>query len=250
MWFDASDVSPDAKLAGRIAFLMTEMSAGVPGRSDFMHSEIVGEPLLAILPKRLLGHPNGGVLAVVGHVDVLWSWSFVGLAKTSDAEIYTSILCRLMEGHTVASATEPLVQRYVILATRLAEQVRAGDSLAMQIDDVSGAIANLREALKQRDSSRIKISCGPVKVWSPSSRIYAAALATSTLTDERAADAETMLSSVEKEAIGRLERLLTKARKTQQDLAMATLDARNYIVIGDPAVRLNLGGAGPEESVR
>src|SRR5262249_49167778 len=109
MWFDASDVSPDAQLAGRIAFLMTQMSAGVPGRSDFMRSEIVGEPLLAALPKRLLGHPNGGVLAVVGHVDVLWSWSFVGLAKTSDAEIYTSILCRLMEGHTVASATELLV---------------------------------------------------------------------------------------------------------------------------------------------
>jgi hypothetical protein len=56
--------------------------AGTPKLDDFAH--LVAEPQAAIapyafvaaLPKALLGHPNGA-LAIVGHVERAWSYSFL-----------------------------------------------------------------------------------------------------------------------------------------------------------------------------
>ncbi len=77
-YFSADDVSADARPLGLIAFHFACYGAGTPSTDDFDHvpelraySCASPRPLIARLPQRLLAHPRGGALAVVGHA--FWS---------------------------------------------------------------------------------------------------------------------------------------------------------------------------------
>jgi hypothetical protein len=130
-YFSAGDVGEDAQIAGLIAFHFSCYGAGTPRRDGFQvpvfgEREIARRAFLSRLSSRLLAHPRGGALAVIGHVDRAWSWSFAGLTGREVAlrPVFESTLCRLFSGAPLGYAMEFFNGCYAELASDLDEELR------------------------------------------------------------------------------------------------------------------------------
>ena len=125
-YFTADDLSPDAHVHGLVAFLFACYSVGTPARDSFeQHAlgrppEIAPRAFVSRLPQRLLSHPNGGALAVVGHVDRAWTTSFEGSSRGEGIDIFRNALKRLLIGHTVGWAMEYFNQAHAAMSAELA----------------------------------------------------------------------------------------------------------------------------------
>ncbi len=125
-YFTAGDLSDEARPGGLIAFFFACFSAGTPRRNDFVHRgdgmprDLSDRPFVADLPRRLLAHPRGGALAVVGHVDRAWTFSFDWPLAGRQLEVFASTLKRLLNGHPLGSAMEFFNHRYAELECDLA----------------------------------------------------------------------------------------------------------------------------------
>jgi hypothetical protein len=171
--FGASDVDVSGSLLGSVIFVLASNSAGTPASADFASSvaepkTLARRPFLSRTAQHLLSHPSGGALAVIGHVEQAWAYSFVTERNKPDVSLFEELFTRLMIGYTVGAAKEVFNQRYTMLCVQLADQLRR------QLD--------AQGQLRGDTSGQSKVS----------------------------------------------------------QLIVRTLDLRNYIVLGDPAVRLRI----------
>jgi hypothetical protein len=130
-YFAAEDVGGQADVHGLIAFCFACFGAGTPRWDEFSRKgqgerrALSSRAFLGRLPQRLLGHPRGGALAVVGHVDRAWGFSLVWPDAGPQTGVFESTLRRLLDGQPVGSAMEFFNQRYAELASDLASEVEA-----------------------------------------------------------------------------------------------------------------------------
>lgn len=129
-YFAGEDVGEDARLLGMISFNFACYGAGTPRMDDFAHRGVMKDELpiaphafVSRLPQRLLGHPKGGALAMVGHVERAWGYSFMRAGKKRQLETFASTLACMMAGQPLGWALEDFNKRYAALATELTQKL-------------------------------------------------------------------------------------------------------------------------------
>ena len=131
-YYAAENLSDDKCVAAMIAMFFACYGAGSPKMNEFRQKDNLAEAdqiapkaFVSALPKRMLSHPNGGALAVVGHVERAWDCSFrSGKNSPPQLQTFQSSLKLLMEGFPVGAAMEPFNTRYSELSTDLTEEIK------------------------------------------------------------------------------------------------------------------------------
>ena len=127
-YFGAEDVADGASPAGMIAFMFACYGGGTPRYDDFSkqafraRAAIAPRAFTAALPMRLLGHPRGGALAVIGHIERAWGYSILDNG-VDQIEAFRSALHRLKYGQPVGAALEFFNERYAELSTSLSDEL-------------------------------------------------------------------------------------------------------------------------------
>ncbi|HQE94155.1 MAG TPA: hypothetical protein PLH19_15820 [Anaerolineae bacterium] len=125
----------DANLLGAVVFLFACYSAGTPKtddyyRQDFMDKgKVIAErPFVAALPQAMLSLSKGGALAVIGHIERVWSLSYLGPESPSrlgeerrdeHLAVFESMLDHVLRGYPVGAAMDYFGTRYAALSTEL-----------------------------------------------------------------------------------------------------------------------------------
>ena len=131
-YYSAENLSDDKNVAGMIAMFFACYGAGSPKMNEFRQKDnlteadqIAPKAFVSALPKRMLSHPNGGALAVIGHIERAWDCSFrSGKNSPPQLQTFQSSLKLLMEGFPVGAAMEPFNTRYSELSTDLTEEIK------------------------------------------------------------------------------------------------------------------------------
>jgi hypothetical protein len=130
-YFAAEDVRDEDRLHGLVAFCFACFGAGTPRLDDFTRKSqgerriLTPGAFLGRLPQRLLSHPRGGALAVIGHVERAWGFSLAWPGAGPQTAVFESALRRLLDGQPIGWAMEFFNQRYAELASDLAAEVEA-----------------------------------------------------------------------------------------------------------------------------
>ncbi len=115
-FFTAADVAGDADVAGLVAMIFACYGAGTPLEDEFSRAlegrpkKIAEAPFVARLPQRLLAHPKGGALAVIGHVEQVWTHSFLW-GSVAQISVFKSLAQSLLAGLPVGLAMEHFAVR-------------------------------------------------------------------------------------------------------------------------------------------
>lgn len=137
-YFAGDHLLSDSSLGGLMVFSFACYGAGTPKLDEFAHQSgdargrkaIAPRDFVAALPMRLLGHPRGGSLAFIGHVDRAWGYSYTwpGARSKSQTAAFESVLLRLLQGMPVGYALEYFNERYAELSTVLTQQLQEIDN--------------------------------------------------------------------------------------------------------------------------
>jgi len=122
-YFAGDDIGSDANILGLVAVCFACFGAGTPRLDQFARQafkdqrEIIApHNFIGGLPRRLLSR---GALAVIGHVERAWGYSFLSPGAGAQTGTFESTLLQLFSGDPVGWSTENLNMRYADLATAL-----------------------------------------------------------------------------------------------------------------------------------
>lgn len=121
LYFGADDVPLAADLSRTVVFHFACYGAGTPLHDDYAPAgtapaQIADKPFIARLPQRLLGKPDGGALAVIGHVERAWSYSFSWPGLGAQIQTFENSLHAMMAGARVGFAMEAFAMKHADLA--------------------------------------------------------------------------------------------------------------------------------------
>jgi Peptidase family C25 len=175
-YFAATDLPADARLHGLVAFIFACYGGGTPELDEFpehdieagngrmVPRQIAPEGFVAALPQALLSHPEGGALAVIGHVERAWGYSF---ATPSGPQLipFRNVLGRTLVGQPVGHAMRDFNEKYAALSTNLTSLLReAGLGKQVPDEELAGLWTERHDAqnyvLLGDPAARLKVSQG------------------------------------------------------------------------------------------
>ena len=123
-YFSTKDVPTDSNLGGLISFHFACYGAGTPKFDDYAHSanvraQIAPKAFVSELCKRELGLAKGAALAVVGHVERAWTYSFSWPGAGDDLTVFETALDQVMSGGRLGAAMNSFSQKYADVAVSL-----------------------------------------------------------------------------------------------------------------------------------
>lgn len=127
-WLDADGLPEDLRVEGMVLICFACFGVGCPKHDTY--AAATGRPrqlapydLVAALPQRLLAR---GALAVLGHVDVAWSYGYGDPQRAGvppQTQGFEDILRHLMDGQRVGYATDAFNTRQAALGSRMSELI-------------------------------------------------------------------------------------------------------------------------------
>jgi hypothetical protein len=126
----ADHIADDADVHGLFAFLFACFGAGTPATDEFQPltaapRTLAPRPFVSALPQRLLTHPGGGALAVVGHVERAWGFSFHSPGVGPQIVPFYNFVAALLRGEPVAHALRGFPERNAVHSADLVDDRRA-----------------------------------------------------------------------------------------------------------------------------
>ena len=146
----------DVVLDGLIYFFFACYSAGCPKSDtydrlpDRSEKPLMDAPIVARLPQGLLAR---GALAVIGHIDRAWTYSFVG-AGAPQTQDFRFVLDQLMGGVRIGQAMDEFNRRWAVLSISLSEVIQKRQIPGQVSDD------DLTEKWKARNDARNYVILG------------------------------------------------------------------------------------------
>lgn len=143
-YLGAEDIADNFQLHGLVGFHFACYGVGTPKLDSFTRADrkkplsIAPHDFLAALPRRLLSHPNGGALAIIGHVDRAWSYSFKWGEATQQTQTFQDTLLRLMDGHRAGLALDQFNMRYAQIAVRLTNVLDPNEAESLELSSLAG----------------------------------------------------------------------------------------------------------------
>jgi hypothetical protein len=138
-YFAAEDLAPDANLLGMIVVLFACYGAGTPRLDQFASPNfktpqpIADKGFIAALPNELL---KRGALAVLGHVERAWGYSFLKPTGDVDNQHFISALRHLLKGSPVGWATDPGFNlRYADMSSELSVYLEKRQQNSSAVND-------------------------------------------------------------------------------------------------------------------
>jgi hypothetical protein len=125
-YFSAADVADATDLSGTVAFFFACYGNGTPELDEFDHGDgdvarIAPSPFVSRLSMKLLSR---GALAVIGHVDRAWGWSFTWPRAGTQIETFRATVEGIMAGQPVGCAVEYFNERYATISSELTNELQ------------------------------------------------------------------------------------------------------------------------------
>jgi hypothetical protein len=141
-----ADVPKDARVHGLVCFHFACFSAGTPEADRFSYEPgtppqaLAPKPFFSALPQALLGHPNGGALGVIGHVERAWQNSIITEGAGAQLLPFENAIGFIVNGQPLGWALKEFNDVFAASSVNLTNTLRDKDA---GVDISDSAIAAL-----------------------------------------------------------------------------------------------------------